>query len=171
MNSEYMNKVANSIENENTFSFIDREGWKITLHSSFGMETWGDLRSSDADRETKVVACGTSACVAGWACLINNPAAFYERLQGLYWFATEDPAQRLLGLTKDEAHHLFYGGNVGMHQINEVREYVPDALRWMALNDTVDWYRALSAVGASVDYKTPDPREEEDYDDFEDEMD
>lgn len=167
MNSDFMLKVADAIEKEQKFHFLDKDGWKVTLSTSFDMESWGTMVNMEPHTHTQALDCGTSACVAGWACILDSPEGWYRRLTGYDSFSTERRARVLLGLSDADAHRLFYASPVGMVWLNDNAKYVPDALRWMALNGEVDWVRALEAAGAP-DVPEDEYNELEDLEDYED---
>jgi len=65
--------------------------------------------------------CGTKLCVAGWACVFNGESV-RVRETTMYMLPMEVPvarrAQKILGLTENEAHAMFYPGaqeHIGMY--------------------------------------------------------
>jgi hypothetical protein len=53
-------------------------------------------------------ACGTQACIAGWAVLLGKNVPKMERAGFIIKRSWGETARRLLGLTHLEAHHMFY---------------------------------------------------------------
>lgn len=137
MNKEMILKVADAIE-------ADQKNAK-TAKLVFDMENWG--------LETE---CGTVACVAGYCIALEVPNLFSKVAKlrpGVSFIsggiAQEDfpsaVAKRLMGLETNEADDLFTPfGMIGT--INRNASLVPDALRWMALNEKINWEEALASA-------------------------
>lgn len=148
MNKQKMLAVADAIEREVL---------------EFDMTTWGVKTE-----------CGTAACVAGHACFLSETyGADYvgTRFAGVndhinMTHSVFGAAQEELELTRHEAEELFrcsrfkgsyivpkldiWGSNAeAFDYINEHRDLVPDAIRWMVLNERVDWERAFNAVACA----------------------
>jgi hypothetical protein len=58
----------------------------------------------DYDAEVTVPACGTTACIAGWTCLLGKGMEFDAR--GPFRISAE--ANKLLGVTEEDTSDLFY---------------------------------------------------------------
>ncbi len=132
MNKERLLQVADAIEREEI--------------AKFDMGTWYS-RPSDAFK-AEYPKCETTGCVAGFAMLMFG--------DGDYSSMHQFPA-KLLEVPEDVAYELFYAGSVatdddsGFTVISANRDYtqaVPEALRWMVANDTINWRDALTAIGA-----------------------
>lgn len=95
-------------------------------------------------------ACGTAACVAGWAFLILKPEikakdfyTTYQNYRNLVGDRFVPFASRLLGISEDKAWDLFYAKNhlhADWHHMGE--EYRPQAikvLRHLAYTGEVRW--------------------------------
>jgi hypothetical protein len=105
---------------------------QIVKHEKqFSMGTWFQMDGSDLpERETvkKIIEkrrpiCGTSGCAAGWAVILFGTkkqikACIKEEAD---W---SEEAQKLLGMTSDEA-NIF-------HQVNDVAQGIAEDLREMA---------------------------------------
>lgn len=109
---------------------------------------------------SKRTECGTVACVAGHTVWIAKPDKFQRYIitgnkgsPSILALAEDE-----LELTNEESSELFYGdgynnrfnyddGNDSMKLISKNRDLVPNALRWMADNQIIDWYLASEAVG------------------------
>ena len=126
MNTELLRRIADAIESQSVGSR------KVGLN----MLHW----------HGQYHACGTSACVAGYTELIETGQASISIDVG-------ERARVSLALSQDQAHELFYGEDlakelgVGLitaqERINASEHLVPDALRWMADNETIDWRQGL----------------------------
>jgi hypothetical protein len=126
MNKDNMLKVAKAIEDE----YVEGFG-----PFAFDMETYC----------SGGIGCRTAACVAGTAVLLAHPKIKYRNPDLIY-----RKARIFLGLTESEADALFLATNSlrGLGCINRARADVPAALTWMVHYDTIDWDKALEAVGA-----------------------
>lgn len=106
--------------------------------SNFDMEVW----------------CGTACCVAGFAFMLamdgrNNPLT--ANMDNVI-----HAAKSYLGL--DDALNLFApNGGVSILTINDNKELVPDALRWMAHNKCTDWKPALDAAWTAAKCRQDSP--------------
>lgn len=90
MNTKLLRKIAKVIQEK------PREFGMKYWHKRRGLYATGFL---DSLPEGKEIACGTTHCIAGWAQLLSPSA---DRSA---W--VRDDAQRLLGLTGDQAERLF----------------------------------------------------------------
>lgn len=87
---------------------------------SFMMQDWGRKNTYQPGDGTvekaKANACGTTACIGGWATILKNPSflkPFKEDSSKHNDFlilmdSAEDKAQRYLGLSDEQAHKLFF---------------------------------------------------------------
>lgn len=139
MNKENMHKVADAIERELV---------------AFNMVNWHTPYFSDS--------CGTAACVGGTAELIM----LYENLETPVteseFFAQSFNSPRMgdeqirrtsewLGISYWDAFSLFMASSVALRDdqtdrfeyVNENRDLVPDALRWMAETGKTNWMEAF----------------------------
>jgi hypothetical protein len=125
-NWDLLRKVADRIERENRFD----------------MSTYG--RKKD-DR------CSTVACMAGHIVWMTEPERFEKEITlnihscdfNIHEIATEK-----MGISEDEADELFVPcGDIDINDINDNKNLVPAALRWMADNKCLDWNKAGPAVG------------------------
>lgn len=82
---------------------------KITAHPDQHRQGMWASKSNDTE-------CGTSCCIAGWACVLSGEELdWYQALNGP-WFADHtvsgehiaDAAERLLGLPKHDGDYIFY---------------------------------------------------------------
>lgn len=113
VNKTLLHKIADAVEKE-------RVGDRKIKHDQMA---WGFV--SDGNEP-----CGTHACVAGFACLIEDGRIDYN---------VKYRGSELLGLDYEESEHLFY--YVGY--VNSNRDLVPDALRWMAESGEIDWIKGF----------------------------
>lgn len=99
--------------------------------------------------------CGTLACVAGFALLLFAKPLYGKNPHDLGGHQAAD----ILGLDNTQRDELFYCDRsyhdpidhfVNFEIIHKHEEFVPDALRWMADNDCIDWDQAMAAVGAPI---------------------
>lgn len=80
-----------------------------------------------------------SSCVAGFAGMIFGVASTHPATNGAIH----------LGLRYNQMNELFLAhsmGPDGITQITEAKSLVPSALRWMVLNNDINWRRAFTAV-------------------------
>lgn len=128
----------------------------ISKDLTFDMTTFG--RDDDT--------CGTSACIAGYAVFLHDKDTWRKAMRTSVTIGhpmIELRGRQILGLSQADADELFMATSLedGPHQIHEdLAEHVPNALRWMVLNNTYNWHAALTALG--VEHT---PAEEEDDDD------
>jgi hypothetical protein len=111
---------------------------------SFDMETWAEEHS-----------CGTIGCIAGWAIMLTQPDVSPDMIRHCITPLTNKAFQPDTHEGEDDLWNMFLGGPFIPTQINELKAYVPAALRWMAKNSSLDWSRAFNAVGADW----PEPRD------------
>lgn len=121
------------------YNVLRRAADHIESHlESFDIRDWGNRTS-----------CGTTACVAGHILWHHDPERF--ELVCTYSSSTiSDEAALLLEPTDTQFNvidHFFYGGGLPFDIINDNRDKVPTALRWMADNESLSWIDAAEAVG------------------------
>lgn len=102
-------------------------------------------------------SCGTTACVAGFAFLLDTKRTSREvvndRRIGPFNFndiVIGTRAAEALDLEPAEARRLFYATSptneyLSSATIMRYKDLIPDALRWMALRGKVDWWAGLKA--------------------------
>ena len=80
----------------------------------FDMSTWVSTANSlvpDSEISIENMDCGTTACFAGWACILNGDTIsvneHYRMVCGPDRARISDRAAELLGLNQREAHELF----------------------------------------------------------------
>lgn len=131
INRDLLLKTLDHIETLEAFrqEGIATDQWRQTRWLANAMQ-W---RVVGAQRKDTEATCGTAACFAGWACLLNgdqvlgdldaSPGAHsWVRDEGGRRRRVDARARRLLGLTDDEAHELFEACNTLDDIRNIVRE-------------------------------------------------
>lgn len=127
MNKENMLKVANVLENIKPENF-HMSGWYSELiepdmydlfdidpeivdkyYHGRMMQSLSDYHpiEENLDLETMKLSCGTAACIAGWALLVEkseNPNVFDNE----NFISVSTSAKNYLGLDYDQSHQLFY---------------------------------------------------------------
>jgi hypothetical protein len=117
---DLLRKVADRIERENRFD----------------MGTYG----------RKDGLCGTVACVAGHIVWMTEPGEFEKAIfRGFYSRDIHSTATDKLNISDNEADELF--APTGGVDINNHKNLVPAALRWMSDNECLSWDKAGPAVG------------------------
>jgi hypothetical protein len=127
----------------------------------FNMSDWifhSNLVGYDKDgRPLKEASCGTSACIAGWACILNPIEAEREHggqkvqvaIVGGVW-ECEERARELLGLDEHTAKALFTPHNVFGQGVSDLHEIdLPWAIRCLdhlIATGRVDWHKTRDAV-------------------------
>lgn len=136
MNREMMLRVADAVERENA------NGVQVSLD----MFNWHDKKKLFG-----FITCGTTACIGGFVDILleedRDMARWVSRGFGMLGYVGEGRsifarAKEALDLNYEEADQLMLDRPAFKH-INKNRKYVPDALRWMALTERVDWYEAI----------------------------
>lgn len=105
-------------------------------HEKQKLPTW-DQPDETVERVLKNgPACETACCLAGDACVLFAPkkAKISFNYQSVDGVAMEHAAQKFLGLTDDEAWHMFYGGWHRKYQASENNHELPLEER-MSLSD------------------------------------
>ena len=103
-----------------------------------------DLNTFEMDDFGHFDSCGTVGCVGGHIVWANDPDEF-AKLIG--YGDIEGRATQLLDTDEGISGSLFYGGPLQFQYINDNKDKVPAALRWMADNKVIDWVAASNAVG------------------------
>ena len=99
MNDKLLEKVKQRIlEHPNRFVMRD---WIVTPETNDS-----DTFTSDNGQKIPFDKCGTAACIAGWACLIQTKGE--ARMNTV---STADEAMDYLDLSEEDAEQLFYVGN------------------------------------------------------------
>jgi len=110
----------------------------------YNQSQWGI--QVDPAEKPEAPACGTQGCIAGWAVLLNVPQELWGNLFAGEAFSSTakhvgnmrftpatEAAQRLLGLTNDEALCLFASLNqtchYGMSGVNEAKQKINALIR------------------------------------------
>lgn len=115
MNKERLAKVADIIE-ENPENF-DMKWWIAFYHEP---SEYSDVPVWDADSTVKAVQthgteCGTTMCIAGWACHLWGADSEEPYV--------DDAAREILGLSESEARELFDGMQGNEHALHLLREW------------------------------------------------
>lgn len=120
MNKERMYAVAEAIEKEQIAKF-DMCDFVIKKHT-----------------------CRTAACVCGFAAILEYPEnttdIIYEKHNGFMHFG-----MNYFDITDLEADELFVPASIGY--VNANYQHVPNALRWMADNNIINWNKAFIGIG------------------------
>lgn len=88
--------------------------------------------------------CSTIACVGGHAAILSGEPLDGIEFKGAMW----------LELNADERRELFTGvsdeGIINLSELNGHGKLVPEALRWMAKNNTISWTEAFKQMGIEL---------------------
>ena len=79
-----------------------------TLLMTVGVEQFFNWRVNLG--KSPIPLCHTLACVAGWTCILNDDWMEFKEITKLHdagWKHITSRAQKLLGITNEEAHELF----------------------------------------------------------------
>lgn len=102
--------------------------------------------------------CGTAACVGGHIVWMTDEEKFFELSKSGSLFSKgeriETEALKILGVdsstrpfSSQVVAMLFTGGDISMDFIEENKCDVPNVLRWMAKNKSLNWRDAFSVLG------------------------
>lgn len=133
----------------------------------FNMQDWSCIRTEDVND------CFTAACIAGHVCATFNHDEWLEWTQNDEAHHISEWAQKFLELDDEQASVLFVcwmrkydeDGNfravnppykLHLRTVTEQVKYVPALLRWMAANDSVNWWDAIEAHGLKSVFNTHD---------------
>lgn len=125
-----MLKVADAIEKRQVAT--TKVGFNMNSYVGDG----GTRNAQDANGSW----CGTTACVAGFATLINQVELVVDEEQ-CDW-EPHEIGREYLGLSHMQANDLFLDA---VDLFNEKNTLVPDALRYMAMTGKVNWREAIEA--------------------------
>ncbi len=93
----------------------------------------GSYSTSRNLTDIKTHPCGTSACVAGWCAIMNNP----DITTMTFTVCMDDWSAQYLELTRDEQQFLFYPCTVNSYEVGyEGKEY--DTISEYNLQDAID---------------------------------
>lgn len=100
-------------------------------------------RSLDMDSYHNTSDCGTTHCIAGFACALSGNQERAVRSRQYFFIAMD-----ALGLTEEEANSLFLASSRDVRDpsfimINRERESVPAMLRWMVEHRNFSWADAF----------------------------
>jgi hypothetical protein len=105
LNNKLINCVLEHIEHEVAL------GTEKYNQNNWGVIDWDKVDKAvkeGEDTEVNQTMCGTSACFAGWACMLSTPLKEWRKImgRGIEW---HNEGQKRLGLTGDESALLFGG--------------------------------------------------------------